>query len=243
MRAFLFGDRQLTAAEGEFGEALAMAHRTGQRPRCVCTQDGVPMYVARLGNGFLLKRMPGTGSLHDLRCPSQGLPIPAAPIAIKADQDRQTETTVLRFSFSLSRRGLQSKQQHRGIAPVSSLGARKGLTLAALLHYLWREAELDHWHPSFEGRRSWGTVRRRLLAAAEGKTVGTHRLRDLLYVPEIFSVEQSQEIRFRRGLAWRDCRRSRGGTSRLKVLIGELKELTPSAGGTKAVIKHMLAPK
>jgi hypothetical protein len=72
----------LTADDVRFGKALAAAHRARTRPLCLCTGNGVAMYVARLGSGFMLKRMPGTGSLHSPRLPHRrGRPSSRRPTA------------------------------------------------------------------------------------------------------------------------------------------------------------------
>ncbi|HTO88869.1 MAG TPA: DUF1173 family protein, partial [Thermoanaerobaculia bacterium] len=49
--------------------ALADAHRSEERPRCLCVRDGVEMYVAHHAR-FVIKRMPGTGAAHHPSCPS-----------------------------------------------------------------------------------------------------------------------------------------------------------------------------
>jgi hypothetical protein len=101
------------------------------------------------------------------------------------DEDHATPLAV---TFSLAKRGPPSA------APLAchSEGAgilewRRADARWPFLHYLWNEAELNRWQPSFAGRRSWATVRRRLLAASLGKTIGRRALSDLLYVPEVFS--------------------------------------------------------
>jgi hypothetical protein len=51
-------------------KVLAEAHRSSQRPRCLCVAGGVEMYPAQRGRTFYLARMPGSGMLHDVACPS-----------------------------------------------------------------------------------------------------------------------------------------------------------------------------
>ena len=50
--------------------------RTTSAPRCLCRPDGngIEMYEARLMNGYIVKRMPNTGSQHATACPSYELP-------------------------------------------------------------------------------------------------------------------------------------------------------------------------
>lgn len=54
-----------------FADAIAEAYTNHQRPRCLCRPagEGIEMYVARLMNGYVVKRMPNTGSQHAGGCP------------------------------------------------------------------------------------------------------------------------------------------------------------------------------
>jgi len=188
----------------------------------------------------MLKRMPGTGSLHAPGCPSKGPPIVPTPIgARETTADGEHGSTSLTVSFSLAKRGPPAPAPN-GSPPVGGSASQgHGLTLVGFLHYLWNEAELNQWQSSFAGRRSWATVRRRLLAASLGKTIGRRPLADLLYIPEVFSVERRREIRERRLAAWAPCLQSSDGTGRLMVLIGELKQATASGRGSRILIKHV----
>lgn len=60
----------------DFADAIAEAYANHQRPRCLCRPDGngIEMHVARLMNGYIVKRMPNTGSQHATACPSYELP-------------------------------------------------------------------------------------------------------------------------------------------------------------------------
>ena len=151
----------------------------------------------------------------------------------------EDDSTSLRVTFSLARRGPPSAVPHSCHSEGLSSSNGEGLTLVAFLHYLWNEAELNHWRPAFAGRRSWATVRRRLLAASLGKTIGRRALSDLLYIPEVFSVERRREIHERRLAAWAPCLRSPARAWQLMVLIGELKQITRTTYGSRLVIKHV----
>jgi hypothetical protein len=50
--------------------ALAQAHGSAERPRCLCVPEGVEMYIARHRQSFLIKRMPETGGRHHPACPA-----------------------------------------------------------------------------------------------------------------------------------------------------------------------------
>ncbi len=53
-----------------FQEALAEVYALRLRPLCMCRPEGLPMYVAKAGGRFLIKRMPMTGRAHGSGCGS-----------------------------------------------------------------------------------------------------------------------------------------------------------------------------
>jgi hypothetical protein len=120
---------------------------------------------------------------------------------------------------------------------VASDGSK--LSLRGLLHYLWDQAELTRWQPGFAGKRSWGTVRRHLLLAAENKVARGEALRSRLYIPEPFSIEQRDSLNARRVAQWNHAVATPGKPQHLMLLIGEVKEIVPARYGYKAVIKHV----
>ncbi|WP_397536051.1 DUF1173 domain-containing protein [Roseateles sp.] len=238
--------RRFESGSPGFVEALAQAHATRQRPRCLCQPDGVEMYVARrvgLSASYIVKRLPDTGSLHAPHCPSYEPPAEYSGLGQllgrAINEDPATGEVRLKLDFSLSKlTGLAHASQNSATSDsVSSEGAR--LTLRGLLHYLWEQADLTRWHPSFAGKRSWAVVRRHLLQAAENKIVGTHALQSRLYVPESFSVDQREALNTRRQSQWANAMALPGQSKPLMLLIAELKEIVPARYGYKAVIKHM----
>lgn len=66
------GGRHWARGAPGFADAIAQAHENHLRPRCLCQhgEPGVDMYVARVLNGYTVKRMPNTGSQHATTCPS-----------------------------------------------------------------------------------------------------------------------------------------------------------------------------
>lgn len=59
----------LSADDPGLQSALACVYDTPERPRCLCVQGGVEMYVAR-HRLFLVKRMPDSAQRHHPSCPS-----------------------------------------------------------------------------------------------------------------------------------------------------------------------------
>ena len=202
------------------------------------------MYVARLGDGHIVKRMPYTGCQHAPDCPafepSPELSGLGQLLGTAIHENPHTGQTLLRFGFSLSKLGSRhSAPDAASTGPTTATTEGAKLSLLGLLHYLWDQAELTRWHPGFSGRRSWGTVRKQLLMAAEGKIARGVALSSRLYVPEVFSVEEREAINARRIASWSAVTAGSGTAKRLMLLIAELKEIGPSHFGHKAVIKHM----
>ncbi len=236
------GQRLDVQAPG-FAQAIARAHAMQLRPRCMCQPGGVETYVAKINGGYVVKRMPETGSQHAASCPHFEPPDyangfgPLIGTAIR--KDPATGMTALRVDFSMSRQPPRQAASPTATHTLPTARSSAKLSLHQLLLYLWHEAGLTRWQPSFAGKRHWATVRWRLLQAASNKLIGGRPLRDRLYIPEPFAVERRDEIAHRRTAAWSMARSSGPAPGQLLLLIGELKEIAPARCGFRAVVKHM----
>jgi hypothetical protein len=228
-----------------FAEVIAEAHARHLRARCLCLPDteGAEMYVARLMEGYIVKRMPNTGSHHATSCPSYEPPAEFSGLGqlmgTAIVENPATGETALKLDFAMTK--LPGRSTLPAAASASSSVASQGpkLGLRALLHYLWDQAELTHWKPGFAARRTWGTVRKHLLQAAENKFTHGHALLASLYIPEVFSVEQREAITARRLRQWAHARPKPGQPQPLMLLVAEVKEIAPSRYGHKAILKHI----
>jgi len=209
----------------------------------LCSELPIPVYIARFGATFVLRRMPFTGSQHAVDCSHYEPPAELSGLgewlgtAISENPD--TGLTQLRVGFSLSKGAPRTVVLGAGqdSGSVRSDGAR--LSLRGLVHFLWREAELTKWRPGFVGKRTWAVVRSYLLAAALNKIVHGMPLADALYIPEAFTVAAAEKIRTRRDRRF-DHRLKREGHGQSKmILIGEVKEIVPARLHFSVVIKHM----
>jgi hypothetical protein len=244
--AWLIRGRRLDSGSPAFADAIAAAHADHQRPRCLCLVEGVEMYVARLAgpsDGFIVKRMPGTGSRHAPDCPSYEPPPEASGLGqvlgSAITEDPASGETTLKLDFPMSKICGRSTVPTAGDASDSVVSHGTRLSLRGLLHYLWDQAELTRWQPGFAGKRSWGTVRRHLMQAAENKFARGDSLRARLYIPEVFSIEQRDAINARRLAQWSQAATAPGRPQQLMLLIGEVKEIVRARYGFKAVIKHV----
>jgi hypothetical protein len=244
--AYLVGGRRLNTSSAEFAEAIAAAHAAHQRPHCLCLVGGVEMYVARLAGsseGYIVKRMPDTGSRHAPDCPSYEPPPEVSGLGqvlgSAITEDPATGETTLKLDFPMSKIAGRSTMPTAGGDSDSVASSGTKLSLRGLLHYLWDQAELTRWQPGFAGRRTWGTVRRHLLQAAEHKIARGDALSARLYIPEVFAVEHRDAINIRRVSQWAQSIAVPGKPQHLMLLIAEVKEIVPARYGFKAVVKHV----
>jgi hypothetical protein len=204
------------------------------------------MYVARLvgtNDGFIVKRMPNTGSHHAPDCPSYEPPAESSGLGqvlgSAITEDPTTGETTLKLDFSMSKIAGRSSMPTTGGDSGSATSSGAKLSLRGLLHYLWDQAELTRWQPGFAGKRTWSTVRKHLLLAAEHKTARGDPLRSRLYIPEVFSLDQREAIYARRLAQWSQAIATPGKPQHLMLLIAEVKEIVPARYGFKAVVKHV----
>ena len=204
------------------------------------------MYVARLAGsdgGYIVKRMPDTGSHHAPDCASYEPPADVSGLGqvlgSAITEDPATGETTLKLDFAMSKIAGRSTVPTAGGDSDSVASSGTKLPLRGLLHYLWDQAELTRWQPGFAGKRSWGTVRKYVLQAAENKIARGDSLRSRLFIPEVFTVDQREAINARRMSHWSQAMTSPGKPQHLMLLIAEVKEVVPARYGFKAVVKHV----
>lgn len=243
MRRFKIAESIFAEDDAGFDNALAEAYRRKVRPLCLCRQPGLPMYIARIGDQYVVKRMPLSGSDHDPACSSyemegdlSGL---GAVLGSAIQLDPASGLAALKVSFSLSKVGSRSAPTVTAGNADSVAGDTTKLSLRSVLHYLWHEAELTHWTGWWTNKRHWWHVRRHLIEAAQQMTVKGGQLSDILFVPEIFRLADKAAIEQRRAVAMAPAQPPRTGPRKLMMAVGEVKEVTPARAGHKLVIKHL----
>jgi hypothetical protein len=107
--------------------------------------------------------------------------------------------------------------------------------MLGMLHYLWDQAELTHWHPSFGGRRSWAVVRKRVMDAASQMQTSRRSLGELLHLPEPFVEERAHAAREQR----RKFFATAEAEQHLALVLGEFKSLHRSRDAWRLAIRHM----
>jgi hypothetical protein len=246
VRKFIIGEQTFDESSPEFRALLPHAYEQRMRPLCMCKDPAVAMYIARLDDQFVVKRMPLSGREHDPACPSYEPPYelsglgPLIGSAIQIDASGKAE---LKLDFSLTKRGPRAAPS----APTetSEPGIRsepRKLSLKAMLHYLWEAGELTEWRSVWAGRRGWGRVRSSLLNAASQMSARGGPLSDMLYVPEVFQAEDKDGIAARRAAALKSVLATGAGPRKLMMIVGEVKEFSPAREGQKIVVRHTPFP-
>jgi Protein of unknown function (DUF1173) len=251
-QSYLINGKVFAAHDPGLQAALARIHGTPVRPRCLCVNGGVEMYVSKFAD-FVIKRMPETAGDHYPTCPSFALPSSASGLGEvlgKAIIQRGPDGVELRLNFPLTRRigrGMTAAAcQRRAAATVGP----QALGLRGLLHYLWERAGFNRWYPRLQGKRSYAVLRKFLLHACEEVETKGLRLAERVFMPEVLAKDHVAGNGRRRNQALSLLLSPIAErTFRMMIAIGEVKELVASTLGYELVLKHLpdctlfLAPK
>lgn len=243
IRRFRIGEEIVNGDDARLTTILTAAYRARQRPFCQCQALGVPMYIARIGDQLVIKRMPLSGGDHDHACPSYEPPYELTGLGglmgIAIKPDAEAGTAAVRLDFSLSKRGPAGSPPAGETKKDSVKNEGKRLSLRALLHLLWHESGLTEWTANWTGKRHWWQVYHHLLEAGRTLSVRGEALSERLYVPEPFRAEDKAAIEQRRARAFASLIGQGGGAKRLMLLVGEVKQFGAARSGQQVVIKHM----
>ena len=243
MRRFRLSDRVIEETAHDLQDVLANAYRHRIRPLCMCKEPALAMYIAQVGDQFIVKRMPLSGSEHDSACPSYDPPDELSGLGVLMGSaiqvDPESGLSALKVGFSLTKVGARGRPVAGANTADSVAGDTKKLSLRSLLHYLWHQAELTAWTSRWSGKRHWWNIRWHLLEAAQQMTVQGGILSDALFVPEPFRASDKAAIEQRRAVALASALPPRSGPRKLMILLGEVKDISPARTGHRLIVKHM----
>lgn len=243
MSVFQIKDRAIHSDDPALPDLLASIYAEKIRPLCLCRTPGIEMYVAKVGDKYIIKRMPNSGIQHAPACDSFEPPPELSglgQVVGSAIQENPDEGTVaLKLNFSLSKIAGRAAPTPSGKESDSVKTDGNKLTLRSTLHYLWEEAGFNRWAPAMANKRNWYVIRKYLLRAAEDKTTKGASLAEMLYIPETFRVERKDEITQNRIAKMGRIAAPEKGTRHLMLVIGEVKEIAQARYGHKAVFKHL----
>ena len=225
------------------GDALSRAYAEHSRPLCCCRHPGIEMYIARIGEMHVLKRMPGSGERHASSCTSYEPPATLSGLGELLGSAIQTNVvdgiTALKLDFALTRKGGRAGAPSAGGESVKARTDGAKLTMRGALHYLFDQAGLTRWSPAMEGKRNWWVVRKHLLLAAVGKVAKGKSLGSSLFIPEPFSLERKEEIAHRRQAILDGLAVAERGAHPLMLMVAEVKELGDGKIAKNLRIKHL----
>lgn len=243
MQRFRFRAEVLEAQDERLQAALAAAYADHFRPACDCLSGGVPMYIAHVGDDYVVKRMPNSGSHHSADCPSYEPPPELSGLGevfgSAIQEDVETGITTLKLDFSLAKTAGRAPNEPSGVPADSVRTDGAKLTLRGTLHLLWDRAMLNQWHPGMGGKRNWYVVRERLLTASRDMETKGDEFDNVLFIPEQFSLDRKDEIYKRRMQRLSPLLAPARGARPLRILIAEVKGAEPARYGFRYVIKHL----
>jgi hypothetical protein len=243
MRRFRLADQVIEEAAPDLQAALADVYRRKLRPLCLCKQPSPVMYIAQVGDQYIVKRMPLSGGGHDPSCFSYEPPDELSGLGVLIGSaiqvDSESGMAALKLDFSLSKVGARSSPAAGAGGSDSMVGDTKKLSLRGLLHYLWHEAELTVWTSRWAGKRHWWNIRWHLVEAARQMTVKGGPLSEILFVPEPFRSSDKSAIEQRRMEALASAVPPNSGPRKLMIVVGEVKEFGTARSGHKLIVKHM----
>ncbi len=239
---FFVKGRTFDATDPQLQDALARVYGGPERARCMCVRGGVEMYVAKYRD-YVLKRMPDTGSEHHPTCPSyepersqSGL----GQLMGEAIIRHSPESVELRLDFPLSRYPGQAIGRGEAEAPAAVSAPRHGMSLRALMHFLWESAGFNRWYPAMKDKRSQAVLRKYLLDAADGMQTKGIRLAERLYVPEQFQEDRKEEAAARRRNQLAVLQSPEADVQfKMAIVLGEFKAVESSPYGRRVWVKHM----
>lgn len=241
---YFVGGRPFEASDPALQDALARAYAASERPRCMCAEPQVEMYIAKHAE-YVVKRMPGTGHLHDPACPSfepeprtSGL----GELLGQAIIEHAPDELEIATNFPLARVARRSTPGgERSSDPPAAVNARRHrMSLRALLHFLYDRAGFNRWYPGMAGKRTQHVICHYLTKAAQGVVLKGEPLDERLYVPEAFRVADKEAIaeRRRRKLSFL-LTPEPDMQFKMAILIGQLAGVAPSPFGRRIAVKHM----
>lgn len=239
---FLIKGRTYTSHDPALQDALARVYDTPERPRCMCKDGGIEMYVAK-HRLYVVKRMPDSGHEHHATCASYEPELGQSGLGElmgEAIIEHSPESVELRVDFPLAR--VPGRAIARGAAqePAEITAPRHRMSLRAVMHFLFERAGFNRWYPAMEGKRTQGVMHKYLSEAADGVQTKGVTLSERLYVPEQFHEEHKTEIAERRRSKLAVLQSPEDDVQfKMALVIGEYKCEEASALGRKVWLKHM----
>jgi hypothetical protein len=146
----------------EWQALLQKAYLSRVPPECLCSELApVPMYIARLGDTYVLKRCPKTGHMHHAECESHGGISKAAYELYTQEAINERADGKVSHALSVPMSTIEYVSADASVdeaaaphRPQQPGPRRPTMTLRGFLNLLWEEAGLASWAPGMQGKRT-----------------------------------------------------------------------------------------
>ncbi|NPV76212.1 MAG: DUF1173 family protein [Anaerolineae bacterium] len=226
----------------DYQALLANAYKNKQRPLCLCNPKGIPMYISKLGDHYIVKRMPNSAVSHNPSCAIYELPpeltglTPLKESAIS--EDEATGITTLRLEFSLTKKPGKAPPESNGTEVTTVKAQNSKMSLRAFLHYLYDSSGLNKFTQKEFSRRNWSTVRRALLESAAKLVSKQIPILDRILIPEMFKLDDKEKIATRLNKYFSKLSID-SDEVKIGILVGEVKSFSEARIGKKLIVKHL----
>ncbi|MET8816395.1 DUF1173 family protein [Streptomyces sp. NPDC004549] len=222
-----------TRARAEVGHAWCLCRRPALRLVIRCTRAG----------RYHVAGWPGEGEQHDPSCPFHKLgPGLSGRDRYSTQAIRETDDGVsIRLTTPLT--STLTQPETLDAAPQETddeAGSRRSVGLLGLLHWLWEQGRLNSWHPQ-TGRPTWRTCHARLHQQLRETTINGRGADETLYVVPPFTPATADANTAALD-AFRTPLGRHGTTERRALLLGQIKEVTPTPYGVAYRLAHQRTP-
>lgn len=239
---FFIKGRTYSATDSQLQDALARIYETPERPRCLCVQGGVEMYVAK-HRLFVIKRMPDMGSKHHPTCTSYEPEMHQSGLGELMGEsviEHSPEFVELRVDFPFARVPGRAIPRGEKQKPSEVSAPRRRMSLRAVMHFLFERAGMNRWYPAMNGKRNQGVLHKYLTEAAEDVMTKGFRLSERLYVPEPFCEATKLQVAERRRSKLAVLQSPADDKEfKMALVLGEFKSSEATVSGRKVWVKHM----
>lgn len=222
-----------TRARSETGHAWCLCRSPALRLVIRCTRAG----------RYHVAGWPGEGEQHHPHCPFHKLgPGLSGRDRYSTQAIREMDDGVLiRLNTPLT--STLTQPTTHDAAPQETddeAGTRRSVGLLGLLHWLWEQARLNTWHPQTEPL-TWRTCHTRLRRQLRETTINGLHTDDAIYVippftPTTADANTAALNTFRQRLG------THGRTERRALVLGQIREVTPTPYGVAYRMAHQRTP-
>lgn len=228
-------------------KGLQTAYINKTPPRCMCNpSEPVAMYIARMGDTYILKRRPKTGHLHHAECESHGGISRAANELYTDDAIYERPDGKIVHTLSVPMSTIEHVMDTLDeIAapprPLQNTEKRPVMTLRGFMNLLWEESGLASWSPGMIGKRTLTRVYWRLKNELIDRQIGATDAQIRVYVPSGHLGENAERAtRLEIEQRFAQLEEIDGPNKKpILLIVGELRSIKPTSRDTLLRLKGL----